>query len=338
MEPYFSIILPVYNVEPYLERCVQSVLTQDFSDYEMILVDDGSTDRSGQLCDEIAARYDHVQVIHKANGGLSSARNAGTQAAKGRYIWWVDSDDWIRADALSVLYGATNEAQPDMVKFNYIRAEETLSDVCSCAAKGDYVTLAQIAHLTKLALMKTSKYILSAWSHIYRRDFLEMHKLSFVSEREIGSEDYLFNLQALLLVQHLRVIDEPLYFYEQRMGSLTQRYKKDAPGRYMALYQRLCACTKEKDMPLVHSFFVWHLIHGVCIPNEYGVTADHSLEAGRNNIREFLKWPTVQNAIKKMDRSMLSRKQKMQLLAMKWRIEPVFYWLYVVKPGRKRGV
>lgn len=119
--PYFSVILPIYNVEKYLERCVESVLSQNFTDYEMILVDDGSSDFSPKICDEYEEKYNFIKVIHKKNGGLSSARNAGFEQATGKYILWFDSDDWVEKNTLSLIYNATKESEVDIIKFNYIR-------------------------------------------------------------------------------------------------------------------------------------------------------------------------------------------------------------------------
>ena len=103
----FSILVPVYNVEKYLEQCIDSLLDQTYSEeYEIILVDDGSTDSSGSICDGYEERYpDKVKVIHKENGGLSDARNVGMAAATGEYIAFVDSDDWLHLEYISVLYG-----------------------------------------------------------------------------------------------------------------------------------------------------------------------------------------------------------------------------------------
>lgn len=109
-----SIIVPVYKVEKYLEKCVDSILAQTFTDFELILVDDGSPDRSGAMCDEYAQKDSRVRVIHKENGGLSSARNAGIDVAKGRYFGFVDSDDYIAADMYELLYQNAKKEQADM--------------------------------------------------------------------------------------------------------------------------------------------------------------------------------------------------------------------------------
>ena len=109
MKPIISVIVPVYNVEEYLERCIQSILNQTFTRFELILVDDGSPDNCPAICDEWAQKDPRICVIHKENGGLSSARNAGLQEVKGSYIAFVDSDDWIEKDMLEVLYNLLNE-------------------------------------------------------------------------------------------------------------------------------------------------------------------------------------------------------------------------------------
>ena len=106
--PMFSIIIPVYNVENELARCIDSIINQTFGNFELILVDDGSPDNSGSICDEYAKNDSRVQVIHKANGGVSSARNTGLKIAKGEYIWFVDSDDYVETNSFKIItFGLT---------------------------------------------------------------------------------------------------------------------------------------------------------------------------------------------------------------------------------------
>ena len=116
-----SVIVPVYNVEEYLGRCVESILNQTYRNLEVILVDDGAKDSSGRICDQYAAQDHRVKVIHKENGGLSSARNAGMGAAQGKYIWFIDSDDWIELDAYEKLYEQTKEKRYHKVSGSFIR-------------------------------------------------------------------------------------------------------------------------------------------------------------------------------------------------------------------------
>ncbi len=341
MTPFFSVILPVYNVETYLERCVNSLLRQKFTDYEIILVDDGSTDNSGRLCDTLAQAYPFIRVIHKENGGLASARNAGMQEAKGQYIWFVDSDDWIEEDALHSLYHATAEEKPDVTKFSYVRVEKDFTPVLSNAKPGCYRGEA-LKKLLDLAFYRTGKFVLSACTHIYRTQFLQEHGFSFVSERLVGSEDYLFNIEVLVHAQCVCVIPDLLYYYEQRMGSLTQQYKKNLPGRYESLYKNICeklenAGKMQEYGKKIASFYMWHLMHGTCIPNEYYITEHHTLPEGRKNIRKLSRSGALRHAYSHYDRTAFGLKKRLQLWAMRMGMEPLFYWLYVVKPRRKKG-
>ncbi|MBB6275139.1 glycosyltransferase family 2 protein [Porphyromonas circumdentaria] len=116
-----SIIIPVYNVEDYLRRCVESILAQDYYNYEIILVDDGSTDSSGAICDELAREHSFIRVIHKSNGGQSSARNVGIEEAVGKYIWFIDSDDYIAPQCLALIMKQIEQNSTEILFFPYIR-------------------------------------------------------------------------------------------------------------------------------------------------------------------------------------------------------------------------
>ena len=118
--PEISIIVPIYNVEQYLKRCVDSILAQTFKDFELILVDDGSPDSCPFICDEYARIDSRIKVIHKANGGLSDARNAGLEMAMGNYIAFVDSDDWIASDTYEYLYELIKKNKADVVSGSYV--------------------------------------------------------------------------------------------------------------------------------------------------------------------------------------------------------------------------
>ena len=332
MQPCFSLILPVYNVDKYLDGCMQSVLAQDFKDYEVILVDDGSTDHSPAICDAYAEKYAFVRAIHKPNGGLSSARNAGLGAAQGRYVWFVDSDDRIEHGALAILAKAC-ENDPDIVKFNYIRSGAYREAVRCNVAAGDYPGAA----LMEKALRSGGKYVLSAWSHAYKREFLEKSGVSFVNEREIGSEDYLFNLLLLPKAKAVRAIETCLYDYALREGSITRKYREGLACQYALLRDCLLEGCEKKYAPGIHGFYIHHLIAGTCIPHEYHrTTQGHSLADGRKNVRAVFRSRDFRLSLKKCSRKGLPRNKKIQLLAMGLGIEPLFYYLHVVRPGRKK--
>lgn len=340
MSAFFSLILPVYNVAPYLKRCLQSILNQDCTDYEIILVDDGSTDDSPAICDEYAQMDPNIRVIHKENGGLSSARNAGFAQAQGQYIWWIDSDDWIEPGALSLLKRAA-ESGSEIIRFNHYRVAQTTQPFISNAQPGLYEGK-QCEILLERALYSAGKFGLSVWSHLYQRAFLLAHPTPFVSERVVGSEDYLFTLSIYPQAASILVLEECLYDYELRQGSLSQTYKKDLPGRYAALYTQLMQAYAQKGLletyqERISHFYVWHLVRGTCLSNEYHESLGHPMAQGRQNVHAILRRHEVRSALRLMKPARLSAKDRILWTALYLRAEPLLYWLYVVKPGLRKG-
>lgn len=335
-KPFFSVILPVYNVEAQLHRCLDSVLAQTFHNYEVILVDDGSTDSSGKICDLYTENYSFIRVIHKNNGGLSSARNAGFMDAKGKYILWFDSDDWIEKETLQIIYDAVSNKEPDLIKFNYIRHEGSPVKCSTVAPAGEYVGSDEIEPLIRMAFTRTGAFGLSACMNAYRTEFLREHNFSFISEREVGSEDFLFNLQVMLNVESVTILEDYLYHYDCRGGSLTQRYRDKLPEQYTKLYVTLKEYLKQEKLlesyqNLLHYLYVWALIYKCCMVNEYHVTEKHTLEEGRKKVKRFLRFPELQDSIKRLDRSFFTTKEWIQISAMKHGMEWMFYWLFYKK-------
>lgn len=342
--PFFTLILPCYKVAAYVERCVRSILAQDFNDYQIILVDDGSPDETPAICDRLATEHACIHVIHKENGGLASARNAGLEIAQGQYVWFVDSDDWIEPGALRLLHDACTDGKPEIVKFSHYRVTSASVAVTHHVESGFYVGPERCDALRRQALCEPGKYCLSACFHVYRRLFLQKchmgkYSMGFISERIVGSEDYLFNLQLLLGAESIRVLTEPLYSYELRQGSLTQTYKPDLFQRYIVLHQQLRIYAQQNGQdryaPLIDRFFLWHLLVGTCMTHEY-MTEAHPLAKARRNVRRMLGAPEVQKALRKADTTGLSVQKRLQLLAMRLRCEGLFYYLFVRRPAGKR--
>lgn len=218
-----SIVIPVYNVMPYLERCVTSILRQTYKDQEVILIDDGSPDKSGTLCDELASRDRRIRVIHQDNKGISGARNTGIDNATGEYIIFVDSDDyWLLDDGLQTLVDNC-EPQTDAVAFKGV-------DIWKdgrMTNTADY-NLEAISHRTNAQalfayLVKTQQVHLTAWLFMVRRQLLLDYQIYFPL-RLIG-EDFYWHFE---LWQHLRTVkmlNLNLYAYCHRQGSITTQKK-----------------------------------------------------------------------------------------------------------------
>ena len=238
--PAISIIIPVYNAEKYLRRCIESVLSQSFTDFELILVDDGSKDKSPQFCDEYASQDTRVRVIHKANGGVSAARNDGLDIAKGEYITFIDSDDWVERDYLSTL---SNYRDYDIVFFSHrlIYEDGYISEFLFEAKEGDKQNIWEIvASLRKNAV--GSNFYGYTWNKMFRRDIIEKYKIRFIEGLRI-SEDEVYTLDYCTHAKSIKVLPLCLYNYSVLGTGLTatknsaDEYKKLADS-YLAILNR----------------------------------------------------------------------------------------------------
>lgn len=210
-----SIIVPVYNVEKYLERCMNSILNQTYEALEIILVDDGSTDGSSQMCDAYAKKDSRVKVVHKPNGGLSDARNAGLGIATGAYIGYVDSDDWIEPDMYERMYRACVENGAQLAICRY--ASE-YSDRTVAGGNGAQVTLDR-EELLKIYIGGHDKYVIynSVWSKLFHRNLVKDE----LFPKGRNSEDIMYTTKAFCRLERAVYIDACLYHYViDREGSI----------------------------------------------------------------------------------------------------------------------
>lgn len=246
--PLVSVIVPVYNVEPYLRCCIDSVLTQSLRDIEVIIVDDGSPDGSPAICDAYAAADPRVRVIHKANAGLGYARNSGIEVATGSYIAFLDSDDYIEPHTLERLYTLATDNRLDIIRAarNEFTIEGNFSHTVSGSPLAVYEgrdTLRRIALCYFGQPHGTADHTLnlegSAWGALYSRRLFDTHSLRFVSERELVSEDFIFNYEAALAAQRIGKIRDTLWHYRLNPSSLTKTPRTDCLERCVAYSKHL---------------------------------------------------------------------------------------------------
>jgi len=218
---FISIIIPVYNVEQYLRACLDSVFVQSLANYEVICINDGSTDGSSSILDEYTAKHSNISLIHQKNKGLSAARNAGIRAAKGEYVFFLDSDDWLELDALKIL--VENQSGEDIICFNGRRYFE--NGIEEYPDKGiEESNLAGWDYYNKYALVPTNFHFVCVVLRIYRREFL-LHNNLFFTEG-IYHEDNLFTPIACYYAKSVKIIPNTLYVYRIREGSITQTSNK----------------------------------------------------------------------------------------------------------------
>lgn len=216
--PLISIIVPVYNAEKYLHRCIDSILAQTFSDFELLLINDGSKDNSGEICDEYAAKDSRVRVLHKENGGVSSARNRGLDNAKGEWIAFCDSDDWVKDCYLENLYGYTNENLDLIISFpTYIYTDGTIK-VSEYKEK-----IVNEQNFEEIFVEHSMHQNTSPWSKLFRRVIIERMKIRFCEDMHIG-EDLLFLYTYMLTTARIYISSDTNYMYSYDLEtSLTKR-------------------------------------------------------------------------------------------------------------------
>ena len=220
MAPTVSIIVPVYNAKKTIGRCIDSILGQQYTDFELLLVDDGSKDGSGAICDSYAMADSRVQVIHKENTGVSDTRNIGISRAAGVYLQFLDSDDWITPDATKLLVEAAGEHNCDLVISDFYRVVgERVS------RKGDIDedrVLTREEYAAHMMEQPADFYYGVLWNKLYRRDIVESHRLRMDPELS-WCEDFMFNLEYIRHAQRFYALQVPIYYYVKTKGSLASQ-------------------------------------------------------------------------------------------------------------------
>ncbi|WP_247940970.1 glycosyltransferase family 2 protein [Streptococcus oralis] len=211
-----SVIVPVYNVEAYLERCVESILQQTYTHFELILINDGSTDSSGQICDQLASQYENIKVYHIENAGVSNARNMGIQLATGSWVTFIDSDDFVTKDYLATLASAVEGVNVGFViaPLHHIK-NGIVTDLPSHSGKTELWSTEE----TMKELLMTTRTSFFPVAKLFKRDLLADEK--FNTNYHLA-EDALFLTELLLKTRCSCVfIDKPVYYYDHREGSAT---------------------------------------------------------------------------------------------------------------------
>lgn len=218
VKPLVSVVVPVYKAEAYIARCIESILAQTHSNLELILVDDGSPDQSGRICDEYASKDDRVKVIHTPNQGVSRARNTGIDHATGEYLIFVDSDDWVSPTYVEELLPVNGE---DMVHGGHICVVDGING--DCIAYTEHISERQ-QWIESFRETWAKGPMMAPWSNCYKRKTIEENHIRFDTTIDI-SEDQLFNLEYLQYCNKVRYVEKHNYFYTmQKDGSLMNKH------------------------------------------------------------------------------------------------------------------
>lgn len=316
--PEISVIVPVYRAEAFLRKCTESILTQTFADLELLLIDDGSPDKSGQLCDQIAQEDPRVRVFHKENGGVSSARNLGMAEAQGRYIAFADSDDWLPPDALALMYGALTKAGADSAGGSHCRVEvdgysEREPGALPPGVYGPHEIRTGILDRLMGERMGKPGEVLNGfiWRFLFSREIIREHAITFDGAY---LEDELFLLEYFCYAQKLAMIDGSVYYYLQNPVSVTRRYLPD----YMQTFEKFMAQKKAlaakhglgEDLPQWEENSNWSGLL-IAIGNEFAASNPASLSEKRRNVKALCARPEMAQAIEAIRPQGLGRNKQM---------------------------
>ena len=226
---FFSVIIPVYNVENYLRECVDSILSQTFTDFEIILVDDGSKDNSGAICDEYAANDNRIKVIHKENGGQSTARNTGFKEAMGEYVFFIDSDDFVTYNRFFEEVKELSKNNADIIAYRYRKyySLENTKSIGTPFLKTEYKEIADCLS----DMVKTDTFFCSCWTKVIKRSLLTKNNVLF--DENLCCEDMDWYYSVLEYAEKIAVLDKECINYRQRENSVTSKFKKKSVTDYI---------------------------------------------------------------------------------------------------------
>ena len=339
--PKLSVIVPVYKAEAVLETCVASVLAQTFSDWELLLIDDGSPDGSGKLCDDYAAQDSRVRVFHKPNGGVSSARNLGMAEAVGDYILFIDADDWIAPETCQTLLDALEGAGADSAgcaHWNITPDGRKWAEPGALPA-GVYgreeIRRGVVDRLLGRRLGKPGEVLNGfIWRFLFSRNLIVRHGLRFSGAY---LEDELFLLEYFCLAERLAMVDTPLYFYLQNPASVTRNYLPDYMDTFRTFYQAKEALAAkyglEKDDPQWRQSTCWAGLL-IAIGNEYAPGNPAPLGEKRRRVEGFTRQPGMAEAIRDLEPRGMGRNKQLVAGLVRRRWFGLLALMYAVKNRR----
>lgn len=336
-----SIVLPIYNVEKYLDRCIESVVRQTYKKIEIILVDDGSPDSCPKKCDDWAKMDGRIKVVHKKNAGLGYARNTGIENASGEYICFFDSDDYIAADTIEKAYEAVKKENADIGIFGFSTVDKNGSVTSTIVPKtkstkytGENVLTSFLPDLISWNPDNgvATDLRMSAWTALYSMELIQRNSWRFVSEREIISEDVYSLLDLYRDVKTVVVIPEAFYFYCENETSLTHSYKKDRYNRIKHFYKAcIDKCEKLEYSKEVKRRMAYPFTANSIAAMKMIVSSDLSNTEKKKMIGSIVYDETMQNVVHQMNLKQESITRKILFFSIKYKMAGLCYWLIKAK-------
>ncbi len=343
MSPKVSVVVPVYNVEGYLERCVESLRKQSLREIEIILVDDGSTDGSGGLCDRYGKEDGRIKVIHKKNEGQGIARNCGLDIATGKYVAFVDSDDYMELDAYEKITDFMDRENAQLCAFGYVKQDEKgsvfyRSGITKECFAGNKVGTRYAGHFFGDEPGHNELSGISSCMTVFLKEIIDKHGIRFPSERKVASEDTVFNLDFCLHIEKALTMPEEFYHYCQKADSFSKGY---LPGRYEKGV-RFCYILKEYAKQygiegLVDNrirMFFWGTVMD-CIKQEIRMNKEKGMRTVYSQIKALCGKPEMPEMLDGMRTEGMNGKQKLLLRCVRksWTVPVMVLGYLRVKRG-----
>lgn len=306
-----TIVLPIYKVEKYLDRCIKSIINQTYKTLEIILVDDGSPDRCPQMCEDWAKKDCRIKVVHKDNAGLGMARNTGIEHATGEYIFFFDSDDYVALDTVEKVFQVAERTGAELIMYGHkdVDGNGNLKNTIIPFSEKEYYEGAEIQDSLLADMVgsipgvsKNGNIWMSACMSAYKYTLIHRTGFRFVSERELISEDVYSLLCLMKDVKSVAIIPEAFYFYCENGASLTHTYRNDRYSRIKEFYN---ACIEKCDElgyePVVKERFAYVYMANTIAALKMIVSSDMNTKEKKKSVREIVHDELMQKNIRQIN-------------------------------------
>ena len=315
MDELISVIVPIYNVEKYLNKCIESIISQTYKNLEIILVDDGSQDLCPKICDEYAKKDNRIKVIHKENNGVSAARNTGIDIAQGKWIAFIDADDWVDENYLKILISESDE-NIDIIGCGYKRVNG--NNIEKVNNNDETIIYDNVKFIEKLLNVQNGYGFVH--TKLIRKSLI--NNVKFDCNIKVG-EDALFNMQLAKKTKRIKIINKALYNYRISLESTVKKYDKNYVEKYYNAMQK-CYNYIYKNfvdnteiISNIHNFIVYHVM---LIAINYCYNPENLEKNKRKLLKNVCKIELFSEAIKKSNYNDLSLSRKIMLFTLKYKL------------------
>lgn len=336
-----SIIVPVYNSEKYIEKCIESLINQTYQNIEILIINDGSTDNSYSICDEYAKKDTRIKLFSIENSGVSYARNLGIENAQGEFITFVDSDDWIKSNMIDFAVKKQNEDNADIIIWSCIKSNPNREILVPLLNEDDqsftddksYLYLKSINYFYKQDISKTAVSAGTTWCKLYKRKFILENNLRF-NPKLTRAQDTVFSINAFYIAGKISYYNEHLYHYRENEDSITSgtKFIKDTKTPFNSLLNEFILFTEKLDNPELYKeaihirailILMWHLKH-----KYFHEKFEGNLFKRRKSIKRLLNNKLYSESIKNVNLSDLPKKERIMVKFFKRNMILSFYIIY----------